>query len=88
MCVRLVRKSKLEEFQKCTDLGEDTAVAQRPRFTRVLTHRTHDGGVGFTDLSAEERSSRSHQRPAPAPGQRGTFPQTDLTWLESIVKRP
>lgn len=65
MCVRLVRKSKLEEFLKCTDLGEDAAVAQRPRFTRVLTHRTH-GGVGFTDLFTEERSSRSHQRPAPA----------------------
>lgn len=66
LCVRLVRTSKLEEFKKCTDLGEDAAVAQRPRFTRVLTHGTHDGGVGFTDLFTEERGSGMDQRPAPA----------------------
>lgn len=49
----------MKNSKKCTDLGEDAAVAQRPRFTRVLTHRTHDGVVGFTNLFTEERSSRS-----------------------------
>lgn len=55
----------MEEFPH---LGVDAAVAQRPRFTRVLTHGTHDGGVGFTDLPTEETRSRRGQLGSRASG--------------------
>lgn len=69
----LVRKRKPEEFKECTDLCVDAAVTQRPRFTRVLTHRTHDGRVGFTNLFTEERRSRSDQLASSSTGSAGRF---------------
>lgn len=41
-----------------TDLGVDAAVAQRPGLTAVLTHSTHDGGVGFTNLFTDETTEQ------------------------------
>lgn len=38
-----------------TDLCINAAVTQRPGFTRVLAHGTHDGGVGFADLLADRK---------------------------------
>lgn len=64
--------------QRRTHLCIDAAVAQRPRFTRVLAHGKHDGGVGFTDLFTEERTSRRDQLHLPSEHrQRGL----KLTWL-------
>lgn len=43
-----------EYHQDHTDLRVDTTVTQRPRLTGLLTHRTHDGSVGFTNLFTDE----------------------------------
>ena len=43
----------MDDHQKCTDLGVDTTVIQPPRLT-VFTHRTHGGGVGFTNLFTDK----------------------------------
>ncbi len=44
----------MDERQSCTDLSVDAAVTQCPGITGVLTHGTHDGGVGFTNLFTDE----------------------------------
>ncbi len=41
-----------------TDLGVDAAVTKCPGLTGVLTHSTHDGGVGFTDLFTDETTEQ------------------------------
>lgn len=43
-----------DEYENCTDLCINAAVTQRPRLTCVLTHGTHDGSVGFTNLFTDE----------------------------------
>lgn len=82
-----------EEFETCTDLCINTTVAQRPGVTRVLTHGAHDGRVGLTDLFAGVTATIRN-----SPVFNYTFDimsmpvlqavQADLTWLESMVKRP
>lgn len=51
-----------DEYQNSTDLRVDTTVTQCPRLTGFLTHRTHDGGVGFTNLFTGE--AINHERTA------------------------
>lgn len=50
-----------DECQNCADLCVDTAVTQRPWVTGFLTHRTHDGGVGFTNLFTVETMNQASE---------------------------
>lgn len=50
------------ESESHTDLCINTAVTQCPRFTGVLTHRTHDGGVGFADLFTDRKEEKNALR--------------------------
>lgn len=78
------------EFEICTDLSINTTVAQRPWITCFLTHGTHDGGVGFTNLLTDGTTNQqqlgTHKFTMRRNGLQVEL--TDLTWLESIVKRP
>lgn len=78
------------ESENFTDLCINTTVAQRPRITCVLAHGTHDGGVGLTNLltdgTTNQQQSGTHTFTMRRNGLQVEL--TDLTWLESIVKRP
>lgn len=56
----LAKRLRRAATESHADLCINAAVTQRPGFTRVLAHGTHDGGVGFADLFAGRTEPKGH----------------------------